>query len=320
MGLLPSYADRAPRNRTQRTELEAARREEPAYARAFRHLARSLVSEGLSERIAAMLREKARPSTVAAAVPEFDRRDPGEHEVWSRFARGLAGAYTATIERSGEAAAQTLPAGKRFRFRIEKAAKESLAVPPNPYSIRWIRERGGKLITEISKEQRQTIMARVARGYAKGERPEDMAASIRRSIGLTERQADAVERRRALVFEETGNARQADAAASRYADQQLDLRAETIARTENKAAQSQGQQDAWLVARDEGLLPKNARKRWVSMPESDRLSDICRELDGQVVGLDEPFRSDVLDQDLDAPPAHPACRSTVVLEFSDNEE
>lgn len=317
LGLLPSYVDRAPKSSRTRRVLEDARKGEPAFARAYARMARSLVSADLAERIAGVLRAKAKPSTVASAVPAFDPRDPGAHEVWSRFARGLAGAYVAAVERAGARASEALPLRSRFVFRVEKAERQSLVVPPNPHSIRWIREHGAELIVGISNEQRRAIAARVERGYAKGERPEDMAASIRRNIGLTERQAEAVDRRRESVLEDTGSERQANAAADRYADEQLDLRASTIARTENKAAQSRGQQDAWLVARDEGLLPAGAKKRWVAMPESDRLSDICRELDGQVVPLDEPFHSDVLDQDIDAPPAHPACRSTVTLVFGE---
>lgn len=315
---VPRYADRKPRNLTQRKDLELAARNEPAYAKALMALARRLSRAVKKEDLLAALASRTPVAQVVAKMPWWDSRDPGAEPVWSQLSKDLAEAYRTSVETRGQATVDALPGKRKFSFRVEKAAKPpDISVPPNPHSLTWIRQRSGDLIKNISDEQKQLLRNRIAAGYAKGERPENMVASIRRNIGLTERQGQAVERRRELVLERTGNERLADKAADGYSEEQLELRARTIARTENKAAQSQGQQDAWLVAREEGLLPANTRRRWVSMPESPRLSDICRELDGQVVGLDESFHSEVLDEDVEGPPAHPNCRSTIVLEFTD---
>lgn len=293
--------------------------DEVHYRRAIKAFFRSFVTPDMINRMRRGIEARKKPTEIAKMWPWFDKRDPGADPKWAKLLRDIGGAHSHSLQQAGQKAADNLPRG-RFRFRVEKAAKKpTLDVPPNPYSLKWLRERGGELIVQISDGQRDSIVKRIARGYVQGERPQDMIDSIKRNVGLTARMSDAVDNRRALVFSRTQNEDAAERAAKDYHAQLLDQRAETIARTESKAAQSQGQQDAWMVAKDQGLLPKTTRKRWVSMPESPRLSDICRELDGQVVDLDEPFHSDELGEDIDAPPAHPNCRSTIVLEFGESD-
>lgn len=87
-------------------------------------------------------------------------------------------------------------------------------------------------------------------------------------------------------------------------------RAETIARTETMKASNEGQSQAWGQAVQKGLLVGDEKKEWITTPD-DRLCPICEPLDGQQVGLDEPF--DVDGDQVDAPPAHPNCRCTMGL-------
>ena len=93
-------------------------------------------------------------------------------------------------------------------------------------------------------------------------------------------------------------------------------RARTIARTEANDAISRGLTESWKRAADAGLSPPGTKKRWVAMAGDDRISEICEDLDGQEVGLNENFSSGAGEGFTgEGPPAHPNCRSTMVLVF-----
>jgi len=81
-------------------------------------------------------------------------------------------------------------------------------------------------------------------------------------------------------------------------------RAEMIARTETNRAENNGK---LLAMKGSGL---DYDKKWVST-EDDRTSDLCKHLDGQIVGLDENFHYGKWSGQ--APPAHVDCRSTIVF-------
>ena len=119
---------------------------------------------------------------------------------------------------------------------------------------------------------------------------------IRPLIGLTSRQAAAVLKLRTA---------KGVLAADRYAAQLLKHRALTIARTETIRASVDGQLAIWREAQRQGLLPMNARKRWIVTPD-DRLCPQCAPLKGVEVPLNSPFPGGV-----DGPPLHPNCRCAV---------
>src|SRR5205085_2236649 len=84
-----------------------------------------------------------------------------------------------------------------------------------------------------------------------------------------------------------------------------DARADTIARTESMLAANRGVKQSWDQAVDDGLLTGDEQQVWIAAADS-AVCPICDDLDGQTVGLDESFDSEV--GDLDGPPAHPNCR------------
>ena len=88
-----------------------------------------------------------------------------------------------------------------------------------------------------------------------------------------------------------------------------EVRAEVIAITEVGRAENQGK---LLAMKGSGL---DMKKQWLSAHD-ERTSDLCKHLDGQVVGLDEDFH--YKDWSGQAPPSHPRCRS--VLLFLDKED
>lgn len=100
----------------------------------------------------------------------------------------------------------------------------------------------------------------------------------------------------------------------RYKDSLLQLRGETIARTEAIASLNQSQVEAYRQAIDTGTVrPQDVRKVWVATKDK-RTRDSHRELDGESVGINERF-SNGLDYPCD--PAGPVeevanCRCTML--------
>lgn len=76
----------------------------------------------------------------------------------------------------------------------------------------------------------------------------------------------------------------------RYSDRLLQLRAETIARTETLNAFNAGSQEALKQSVDDGLIknPSNINRIWRDASDG-RVRDHHASVDGTVVGLDEPF-------------------------------
>lgn len=173
----------------------------------------------------------------------------------------------------------------------------------NPAAIEWAEQHAAKLVTDVTNQARQAIRTVITDGIEQGVTPRDSAKLIRSSIGLTERDAGAVMKRRAELIKSGVKSDVATAKAQKYADKLTRSRAQTIARTETMRASNEGQAQLWAQARDKGLLTGKEQKVWlVSDP-----CPICAALDGERVGLNEEFS---IGSD---PPAHPNCRCTIGL-------
>ena len=81
-------------------------------------------------------------------------------------------------------------------------------------------------------------------------------------------------------------------------------RAEMIARTETNRAENNGK---LLAMKGSG---QEMKKKWIAAMD-DRTSDLCKKLDGQVVGLNENFHAK--DWTGQSPPSHVNCRSTIIF-------
>jgi hypothetical protein len=262
-----------------------------ALRRPFVRLARGAVTPHMLE----MLRGGASADVIAGLLPKFYRRD-------------LQGPWrTFWIEYTNAAAQIMHDAGRRARTwkSVERAPEITVAL--NPRSKKWIDEHAAALAVELSRQQHEVVRAVIADGYARGSRPEEMAQHLKAVVGLTSRQQSAVSH-----FADQEDV--TDAQVERYANKQLAYRVENISRTENRAAVENGRWNEWREAVDTGELPATTRRQWDSSPDSYRLCENCAELDGQIVGMDEPFHSDELG-DIDTAPAHPQCRCTVLAVF-----
>lgn len=217
----------------------------------------------------------------------------------------------------------------------------------NPFAVRWAETQTGLLITEVTRETQKAVADIVSRGIVEGIPPRTQARSIRRIVGLTARDAAAVNRFLVgmLTDDPPMPTARAEVLADRMRNRLLRRRAENIARTETLTASNRGQYQAWQAAADNGLFDIQAtRVVWIAT-EDDRLCPICAVLDGETVGFGETFVSRVQATGFDirpagtlegtpqqdiritgtkplkepmstlTPPAHPSCRCTLGLEM-----
>lgn len=173
----------------------------------------------------------------------------------------------------------------------------------NPEAVAWARQRAAKLVSGINESARAAIREVVSMGIENGTTPATSAKLIRKSIGLTERDARAVMNRQLKELSNGVDAAKATARAEKYADKLLRRRAKDIAINETLTASHEGQRQMWKQAQERGLIPLSARKKW----ETNDPCPICAPLSGEVVGINETFS---IGGD---PPAHPRCKCYVSL-------
>ena len=180
----------------------------------------------------------------------------------------------------------------------------------NPRAVEWVRARAAELVVEVTEETRQAVRSLVEQAFTEGRDARRTAREIRDVIGLTDRQAQAVQRFRERLAEEGVEDLTASLRAVRYAQAQLRLRSQTIARTEIMTASHAGQDALWTEARTRGLIdPARTRRIWIAT-EDDRLEPLCEALDGQEAEMQGPFSDGTM-----RPPRHVNCRCSLGLRF-----
>jgi SPP1 gp7 family putative phage head morphogenesis protein len=308
---------RPPGNRTDSPEIRAAAsilsRNETRFSRAFLKAMRALYAsdemKGLKKAISS---GQTSIEAILDAMPWFNEADPESVVLWTRLMASVERAYIATIEDSGQYTARHY--GFPMKFKVTKAELAvDIVVPINPHSIKWVNSKSLSLIKDISDGQRNKLRALLARNFERGVRPEAIIEEIEAVVGLTETQAGWVVARRDLAIARGIPEAQAKANAKDFAQQLLTRRAQTIARTETVDAHTKGLEDSWQLAKEGGFMPPGTEKVWQAMMD-DRTSEICEELDGEAVPIDQPFVSNIVG-DVMRPPAHPNCRSTMTLRF-----
>lgn len=235
----------------------------------------------------------------------------------------LAGRLRDALISGGRAAA--VNAGRAGGFLTLRAAATGISFDrTNPAAQAWADEHAAVLIAQVSDETKAAIRAVISQAFAQGLPPREAARRIRALIGLTAKAAGAVE----LVRREleaaaprdvvrAGKVRirvpRAGASAAfirqhvgRYAERLLRLRALTIARHETMTASNEGQAQLWRQAVESGLLTGEEVREAIITPD-ERLCPICAALEGQQVGLNEPFRLASGETRMN-PPFHVQCR------------
>lgn len=186
----------------------------------------------------------------------------------------------------------------------------------NPAAVKWARVHSSNLVTNIGDEARNTIRTLVADGIQNGVPVPQTARLLRDSIGLTERQGQAVANYQAQLLADGRKAEDITRLGSRYAQQLTNHRAKLIARTETIASSNEGQQHAWQQAVDKKLFdPEKTQRRWSTTPD-ERTCPICVPMDGQLVAFSGEAFVGGDGSAIAMPPAHPACRCAVGLVFA----
>lgn len=188
--------------------------------------------------------------------------------------------------------------------------------PTHPRAAEIMQTAKLELINEFTNKQRDSVRQALTRAFAEtGANPRKVATEFVNSVGLTAHQEAAVANYRRLLetssqqaltrdlrdrrFDRTVaravdadkplTADQIDRMVNRYRDNYHRYRAETIARTESTRVASIARREAQLqMVEDTGIDPARIVRVWNATLDS-RTRDIHASMDGQQVGLNEPF-------------------------------
>ena len=199
------------------------------------------------------------------------------------------------VAQAGAASLRRIVAGVRFDITNPLATEAAGTITAN-------------LVKQVTVETKKSLRTVIQQAFKDRLPPAATARRIKPLIGLTSRQAQAVRNFRSRLASTGLRADLVTKRAARYAAKLLRQRAFLIARTETIRALSAGQQAAWRTARNAGRIPKTSLQRW-SVVGDDRLCPICIALSGVKRKIGQQFPGGI-----SHPPAHPACRCTLVLE------
>jgi hypothetical protein len=185
---------------------------------------------------------------------------------------------------------------------------------PGPSAQDWIRVRKLNLVVDITEAQRIAANNIIQRGLNQGLNERVVARHLKPVIGLTNREAKAVDNFRRALEAQTPkiNARIIERRVATKARRLHTVRARRIARTEMTWAYNMGQLDAVKSYQAAGWIPANqiVAKKWrkvLPVPEC-----FCDALDGQIVGIESTFpgMTPQVPNTL-TPPAHPNCACAI---------
>lgn len=231
------------------------------------------------------------------------------------FVDALQSTYTQAGAETGMQVSTYLPKAREaggFRFDMV-----------NPRSVDFLQKYDGDLITNMTKDTRQSIITIVQEGYKSGFGIREMRKLIVDNpyFGLTEPLNKAVFNY-ANTLKSTGvKPDRWGSLVDAYHSKLLKYRAEMIARTETIRAAEMGRHESWRQAADAGLFdPDEAVRTWIITPD-DRLCDFCRgvrEINKNGVPFDQEFRTPD-GYFVRTPPAHPHCRCSVGIKFGEED-
>lgn len=236
----------------------------------------------------------------------------------------FAGAWSREFVGAGEVAADDI------QVALSKVLEQGEVVVDfnmvHQDAVQAMRENQLRLVREISDQQRRAINEAMQQGVAKGANPIEQARAFKDSLGLTQRQVQAVENYRRLLKENNPeslqrmlrdrrfdpatraalksgkplNQRQIDTMVGRYRERMLKKRSETIARTEGMRAVNGGVHSMYRQAVADGKMgADDVMREWntagderVRTFESTSGETSHASMHGQIVrGLETPFVS-----------------------------
>jgi len=173
----------------------------------------------------------------------------------------------------------------------------------------WSSVYGNEMANQIADQSHKAIAEAVPQLINAGLRSDPLAQTIKKFYGLAPRDMNSV-----MTF-----MKQKDKPRNRtvldLAQQLLTKRATVIGDVQSFTGLNFGRQLTYLEAMDSGLMPKSARKVWVTAID-ERVCKICKPMDGVMVGMMDTFAIATSSGTIRllVPPVHPNCRCTVVPE------
>jgi len=233
-------------------------------------------------------------------------------------ALGIVDSYTVRMANVLPTVVTTAATAEVQRLAVELAGiTRGVAVsfnPGNPRAANIMSQNRLQFITEFSRAQREATRWALVNSLEAGDGIAETARAFRDSIGLTRMQEQAVANYRQLLEDGSSealsralrdrrfdpsveravegdplSADQIDTMVTRYRSRYLDYRAETIARTESQRAMSQGREEALQQTLEQADIGRDAVERVWHATRDNRTRDAHRAMDGQTVGMDEPF-------------------------------
>lgn len=216
---------------------------------------------------------------------------------------GMRAVNEQSLIRASQASISVLPAPAR-KLRFD---------PKNPRIAEFIDKNVGNLVVAITDNTRKVVQQTVTNSFNNALTPKRAAIQIKSSIGLTPKQGQALEKFSAGLEAAGIKGPRLNKQVEAYSQRIRRTRAITIARTEIQRAVNAGQLEVWRQAGEKGLIDiGTARKQWVSTVD-DVTSDICVDLDGEIVLVDAQFFVAETGESIDGPPAHINCRAGLIL-------
>lgn len=194
----------------------------------------------------------------------------------------------------------------------------------SPQVLRAAQQLTADLIRGVNYETKLAVRRLIFNSIRDGVAPRDAAKLIKRVLGLTTRQALAVDRLRAGLVGGGVKPAQVDRQVLAYSNRLLEDRAENVARTETMLAANRGQQLLWGDMQNAGVIGPEFTQRWLVTPD-DRLCSRCAPMQGKTAQLGYLFRetengvlpskrTPVAGANVKSPPLHPRCRCVLVYD------
>jgi SPP1 gp7 family putative phage head morphogenesis protein len=177
------------------------------------------------------------------------------------------------------------------------------------YFDNWVQSRSGELITNFTNEQLDAFRSVML--YHSQEAPVsayELANELKSFTGLTVQQTNALLRVQTVLAEQGLSDSAIQKAMDKRTKQMKTYRAQRIARTEIATAYNQASNQVIFDAIGSGVLTGNIKKKWLAARD-EKTCDICGELDGLEVDLNETFPGGY---DLAGYDTHPNCRCTII--------
>lgn len=186
----------------------------------------------------------------------------------------------------------------------------------SPAATGLLNEEGSRLVTNVSNQTRRAITESLEDVVLRGVPPTRAARQIRDLVGVNRVQAGALIKQREALEAQGVKQSVIDKIIARRTKKMIRQRAKTIARTEAIRAVGQGRQRMWDQLGEEGIVPPNTQKKWITAMD-ERVGSDHRVMNGEVVGIGEAFFIPETGQSVQVPnESRPNCRCTAILLFN----